>query len=576
MARRVFLGSKSKGRAVAFGSALALLLPAAPASAQLSRIGSSTIATFAASGLVVRGTDSAYDPVSQLYLIVSDLGGNAGIYGTFVNTSGAPATGTFTISDGSAGFGSFPRVAYSPDVSNAAGGFGGFLVTWNQYNGHNDIFGRIVAVAAPGRLVSGVQQFSNGEQGGSYQEAGPAMAYSRTAHRFLVAWQTPQYGIVGRFVGLSGAPSGGAMALENIGGSRDPALAWNPATDEFGLVYSGWSNTGAFVSFRRVRAADGLISGRTSFGFTGGTFATGIGVNAANQYVMGWAVGPGTRTATFDQNGSQLTTNFVTDRFGYNQSLGLGYNAASGTFLVVSSDSQSLEVAAIELAGSGAPNSSTSIITDGATQNGGSFYPRTTQHVGAKQWDVVYSRNYQAATNQIVATSSTGGGSGATAGGSTGGTTTTGCSTPDPFASLGGGTCVNGGWLPPGSGSTSTSTGGCTSTQPASDWVCVNGGWVPPTTTSSGSGCSTPDPFLSIGGGTCVNGGWIPGTSGTSTSGCSTPDPFASIGGGSCVNGGWVPKTSTASSSCSTADPFASIGGGVCINGGWVPKGVEP
>jgi len=26
----------------------------------------------------------------------------------------------------------------------------------------------------------------------------------------------------------------------------------------------------------------------------------------------------------------------------------------------------------------------------------------------------------------------------------------TGCATPDPFVALGGGTCVNGGWLPPG------------------------------------------------------------------------------------------------------------------------------
>ncbi len=51
----------------------------------------------------------------------------------------------------------------------------------------------------------------------------------------------------------------------------------------------------------------------------------------------------------------------------------------------------------------------------------------------------------------------------------------TGCATPDPFASIGGGACVNGGWTP---------------------------------RTSS---CTTPDPFASIGGGTCVNGGWTPG-----------------------------------------------------------------
>jgi hypothetical protein len=64
--------------------------------------------------------------------------------------------------------------------------------------------------------------------------------------------------------------------------------------------------------------------------------------------------------------------------------------------------------------------------------------------------------------------------------------------------------CVNGGWVPPdhplaagGSGQTNGggtggttgggtgtgpggSGGGCTTIQPASNWVCVNRGWVPP------------------------------------------------------------------------------------------------
>jgi hypothetical protein len=74
-----------------------------------------------------------------------------------------------------------------------------------------------------------------------------------------------------------------------------------------------------------------------------------------------------------------------------------------------------------------------------------------------------------------------------------------GCTMPDPFVSMGGGTCVQGGWLPPGmtlpralptetrapatsSGSRSTATGGC----------------------------ATPDPFAVLGGGTCVRGGWLP------------------------------------------------------------------
>jgi hypothetical protein len=64
--------------------------------------------------------------------------------------------------------------------------------------------------------------------------------------------------------------------------------------------------------------------------------------------------------------------------------------------------------------------------------------------------------------------------------------------------------------------------------------------------------CVTPDPFVTIGGGTCINGGWIPSSALTPpppiipitpppAAGCVTPDPFVSIGGGTCVNGGWVP-----------------------------------
>ena len=170
----------------------------------------------------------------------------------------------------------------------------------------------------------------------------------------------------------------------------------------------------------------------------------------------------------------------------------------------------------------------------------------------------------------------------------------TGCTTADPFASIGGGICVNGGWVP--AGSTNTSAG-----------ATSFGSTVTLTSTSSSGSCATPDPFASIGGGTCVNGGWIPGTTSTTSTasapvsssvqtvsaattnvGCSIPDPFVAIGGGTCINGGWIPghvttvssapSTPTSSpapsaSGCTIPDPFVSIGGGVCVNGGWRPRG---
>jgi hypothetical protein len=73
-----------------------------------------------------------------------------------------------------------------------------------------------------------------------------------------------------------------------------------------------------------------------------------------------------------------------------------------------------------------------------------------------------------------------------------------GCTTPDPFVSLGGGVCINGGWLPAGL----APPGGNPTPPPPSPLPAP----PPPST----GGCTTPDPFVSLGGGTCFNGGWLP------------------------------------------------------------------
>ena len=225
----------------------------------------------------MRGTDTSYDPMNGVFLLVT---GNGPVFGMFVDGLGQQLTGTFTIWDGSA-HAHFPRAEYSPHV-------GGFLVTWHHGGGLNFVFGRLVRY--PAGPVTAVQQISRRRAVRKLVETGPAMAYSKSSQRFLVAWRTMQYGVLGRFVDNGGTPFGGVLTLEPPGGSRDPALAWNPATDEFGLATSGFVGNGAFAAFRRVRASDGGVSARTSFGFSPGTFATAIDVNPyGNSYVMAWA-----------------------------------------------------------------------------------------------------------------------------------------------------------------------------------------------------------------------------------------------------------------------------------------------
>jgi glucose/arabinose dehydrogenase len=117
-----------------------------------------------------------------------------------------------------------------------------------------------------------------------------------------------------------------------------------------------------------------------------------------------------------------------------------------------------------------------------------------------------------------------------------------GCATPDPFVALGGGTCVNGGWLPPG---IAPPSGG---TSPP-----------PPPPPPPATGCATPDPFAALGGGTCVNGGWLPPGIAPPSGGTSPP-----------------PSPPPAPTGCATPDPFVALGGGTCVNGGWLPPGIAP
>jgi hypothetical protein len=196
----------------------------------------------------------------------------------------------------------------------------------------------------------------------------------------------------------------------------------------------------------------------------------------------------------------------------------------------------------------------------------------------------------------------------------------TGCTGPDPFANMGGGVCWNGGWMPPGMtppGSTPNPP-----TQPGSMPVSIPTEPPPvqvpvPAPVST---CPTPNPFAAMGGGTCYNGGWLPpgmtppnsapiatspstgspaprqpSTSiapaappaGPST--CTTPNPFSAMGGGLCWNGGWLPpgllpptsapaapsapSAPSTPAGCVGPDPFATMTTlrGVCVNGGWVP-----
>ena len=204
-----------------FAVALTVLLTVVPASAQLSRVSPSSgpSAGLHTPGGVLRGTDVAWDPVHQIYLVI---GGYGSVYGMFVNTTGAVIGSVFTIHDGSVFFAHFPRAEFSPDINN---GGGGFLVSWHD-NAGAPIGGGAVAnvvkvrtVAYPSAAMSVEQTLSDSAQLGTYWEDGAAVAYSTTSHKFLVVWETHAWGVQGRFVDAAGTPLGSVIPIETPGGA---------------------------------------------------------------------------------------------------------------------------------------------------------------------------------------------------------------------------------------------------------------------------------------------------------------------------------------------------------------------
>jgi hypothetical protein len=82
----------------------------------------------------------------------------------------------------------------------------------------------------------------------------------------------------------------------------------------------------------------------------------------------------------------------------------------------------------------------------------------------------------------------------------------------------------------------------------------------PVTPPPPGVPCIGLDPFIALGGGTCCNGGWLPPgmacTLPPPPAVCTTPDPFVALGGGTCCNGGWLPPGMV----CSVRAPMVETG----------------
>ena len=252
-------------RATAFVAVCAALACAVPAevSAQASQLGG-TITVAQGS---IRYADIGYDPVNNVYLVVS---GAERVQARFVSASGTVLGNVAGVPDVVSGAYA-PRVVYSPDI----GGVGGFLVTWLDLRldpraQQTHVRGRMVRFdPTSGQVVlMSPDFFISAAPGGAGAESAAVAAYSPTSKEFLVAWRQGDgranlFDIHAQRVDLLGNLLGGDLTLTyDVHWQTTPAIAHDPLSNSFLVVWSNFTEPKGpgGVQARRVDAGTGVLA----------------------------------------------------------------------------------------------------------------------------------------------------------------------------------------------------------------------------------------------------------------------------------------------------------------------------
>jgi hypothetical protein len=391
-------------RCLSFLTSLTLLGTATTTEAAVVRAGATTQAIFANT----RGTAVAYDSVNHVYLVVSTMGI---VRGRFVDGNGTPIGDPFQIQT-SANFTLFPTVAFSPD---ADGGAGGFLVVW-----HESVLPTLATVNA--RIVSfgkrgpaGAESVLSAE--GSFWEQYPAAAYSTVSQEFLVTWVRFDWGVRAIRADNAGVPQGAVFTITRTAQYEgNPSVAYNPATNQYLVVWKGWNDPGkfGFVDARLVQAGTNQLLGAaaTRIYAGGGTYITDVAYNpATNQFLAAWYRDAGGtskamlgRLVNADASLPGDVTVLSTLWKAYD-GLGLAYNIQTGTFFMVSHDGRglttSVEDGGVEVGKTGTPVDNGFLVTAGDGKP--NFYPRIAASADAPNWLMCAAHNFQYAEVQLLA-----------------------------------------------------------------------------------------------------------------------------------------------------------------------------
>ncbi len=385
--------------------AAALAAPV-PAFAQASRSGPTFRIGGATSPVIL--PDVAFDPINSRYLVVS---GNGFIEGQLLDSAGTRIA-SFPVVQTPGGYSQNPRVLFSRDVNNGAGGY---LVTWHESVGPvAQVRGKIFShdgVPITGDIIIAGEASTAGT--GSNWTMGAAIAYSTQSREFLVAYmggylstqdiRFNRVNLIGQVLQAPAAITGG------IEWERDPSVAYNPAADEFYIVYAGYSDAGGFgyINGQRIKAGTGAaIGGPTMFIQSVSTLIPHVEFNTATgNYIVVWYNTTRSSAAFYGVtvrggDGAILSdVRLVSSYYVAYDALDFSYNSGTNDFLLVTHGrgAQDYEDAAVHLRSDGTPFDNGIILTNtpdvrAVTQGDGNFNPRVVSSVAGRYLAVTASR----------------------------------------------------------------------------------------------------------------------------------------------------------------------------------------
>ncbi|HSJ61286.1 MAG TPA: hypothetical protein VK895_08640, partial [Jiangellaceae bacterium] len=354
-----------------FTAALAVCAAAVPtiSTAQASREGPTFAAAGAAPGFALRRPDIAYDPVNDVFLVVSA----PLTRGRFQSADGVPfGTNEFGISSSPA-YNQTPRVAY---------GDGKFLVTWLDVR--NDprgslawVYGRFVSFSAGGTPVFAGPDFLIGAAvPGVDPERGASVAYSSVSQRFLVVYH--QYGgggqpandLRGQLVSTAGALVGAPINISFDNHFQgEVGIGYSPTSDRFLVAYRHFYEPAgpATIQSRTVSAADGSLGTPVDMTAASNTNVPEVAYNSKNnQFLLAWWQGGSGvppvyygRLVNPDGVAAGPAQAMIVNYGGYD-SLGIAYNTLADTFFAVvhgrAPDTFPQEDVGAEVSGVGVPS----------------------------------------------------------------------------------------------------------------------------------------------------------------------------------------------------------------------------